>query len=770
MIRDGAGNLYGTTLVGGAPCYLGSPDCGTVFKVDPTGKETVLYAFTVTSQAFPMAALILDAEGNLYGTAAGAGYGVPVLVGAVFEVLGAAPVKPVVIVVPGAGASTLTNDTIGVDQWLSCDSILSLHNGLADPLGSLASLQYDVKGNTAVVLSPTQILMQSDSISNIGRPATQSILQCSNNPSAGVDPSLLVNDVACTTGWLGCAFARGLTTTSVLQTDLVSFSGGTLLQFNDPSHSLLGALMMNGFDPQSWAYDFRRDISSLADDLYTEVKKVSSNYPGRPIVIVAHSEGSIITAAMIAQNPEVYPAFLNKVVSLGAPFLGAIDPYLYAQGWKAFLPFMSTTNTALLGNNWTSVYQLLPQWPFFTPLIPPSPSVSQIVNGQRSVHWPALPRPTVLPDVNNPASVWGEIRALRPQSFPNWYAFIGYGHSSNRQIVQTVSDLVNNLVFSKPCLTLQKSDGDGTVPLYSSQAGSMVSPDKMIYVQEEHAQLPKNGTVINGILNILNGTSAFSVSGLVPESQVPTFDPLNIITINACSPVAISVTDSSGETINSQVSQIQNATYENIADATQIELPWNDVFQVQITGTGNGTFDLVVNGTGGDHAPISYIFRDVPVLQGSQGSVSVGGTTVPTLQYNYAGKNVIDTIPANVTPPTILCTGCYFIVQNLRATFAFNVGYSGGVSAFTYNYRSSSQTVQFVSTVTSAISISGNTATFSGQGTLNGQAGYSFTVNATDGGGPGSGLDTVTVKITGPKAYSYSANATVVGGDVIVHE
>jgi hypothetical protein len=381
-----------------------------------------------------------------------------------------------------------------------------------------------------------------------------------------------------------------------------------------------------------------------------------------------------------------------------------------------------------------------------------------------------LPRPNALPDSSNPKSVWGEISALTPQSFPNWYAFIGYGHSSNRQIVQTVSDLVNNLIFSKPCSTLQKSDGDGTIPLFSSEAGSMVSPDNMIFVQEEHAQLPKNGSVINGILNILNGMSALSVSGLIPESQVPTFNPLDIITINACSPVAVSVTDSSGETVNSQVSQIQNATYENIADATQIDLPWNDIFQMQITGTGTGTFDLVVNGTGGQHSPLAYIFRAVPVLQGSQGSVRVGGTTVPTLRYNYAGKNVIDTIPANSTPPTILCTGCYFIVQNLRATFAFNVGYAGGVSTFSYNYRSSSQTVQFASTVTSAIALSGNTATFSGQGTLNGQAGYSFTVIAKDGGGPGSGLDYVALTITGPNGYSYSVAATVIGGDIVVHQ
>jgi uncharacterized repeat protein (TIGR03803 family) len=70
LIRDAAGNLYGTTAQGGnSGCYLG---CGTVFKVDTTGKETVLHAFCsasgCTDGATPYAGLVQDAAGNLYGT------------------------------------------------------------------------------------------------------------------------------------------------------------------------------------------------------------------------------------------------------------------------------------------------------------------------------------------------------------------------------------------------------------------------------------------------------------------------------------------------------------------------------------------------------------------------------------------------------------------------------------------------------------------------------------------------------------------------------
>ena len=62
-VLDAAGNLYGTTGAGG------TFDAGTIFRLDPSGAETVLYSFTGgTDGASPLAGLIMDAEGNFYGT------------------------------------------------------------------------------------------------------------------------------------------------------------------------------------------------------------------------------------------------------------------------------------------------------------------------------------------------------------------------------------------------------------------------------------------------------------------------------------------------------------------------------------------------------------------------------------------------------------------------------------------------------------------------------------------------------------------------------
>jgi uncharacterized repeat protein (TIGR03803 family) len=71
LIRDAQGNLYGTTRAGGANC-LGGFTCGTVFKINAAGKQTVLYSFAGGNDgASPLAALVRDKAGNLYGTTVG---------------------------------------------------------------------------------------------------------------------------------------------------------------------------------------------------------------------------------------------------------------------------------------------------------------------------------------------------------------------------------------------------------------------------------------------------------------------------------------------------------------------------------------------------------------------------------------------------------------------------------------------------------------------------------------------------------------------------
>jgi uncharacterized repeat protein (TIGR03803 family) len=69
LTMDKAGSLYGTTFY-----FNGEGGDGAVFKVDTAGKFTLLHQFTGSPDgANPESRLLIDKEGNLYGTTAGGG-------------------------------------------------------------------------------------------------------------------------------------------------------------------------------------------------------------------------------------------------------------------------------------------------------------------------------------------------------------------------------------------------------------------------------------------------------------------------------------------------------------------------------------------------------------------------------------------------------------------------------------------------------------------------------------------------------------------------
>jgi uncharacterized repeat protein (TIGR03803 family) len=92
LIFDSAGNLYGTTFIGGAfpNCFGNGFGCGTVFELAPaadgTWTEKILHNFggNSTDGCCPDSALIFDSSGNLYGTTV---YGGTTGVGTAFELV-----------------------------------------------------------------------------------------------------------------------------------------------------------------------------------------------------------------------------------------------------------------------------------------------------------------------------------------------------------------------------------------------------------------------------------------------------------------------------------------------------------------------------------------------------------------------------------------------------------------------------------------------------------------------------------------------------------
>ena len=75
LVMDSAGNLYGSTIVGGPNNADGcNGGCGTIFEFSAKGKFSTLYSFTGGSDGCYPSDLTIDKSGNLYGTTGLGGY------------------------------------------------------------------------------------------------------------------------------------------------------------------------------------------------------------------------------------------------------------------------------------------------------------------------------------------------------------------------------------------------------------------------------------------------------------------------------------------------------------------------------------------------------------------------------------------------------------------------------------------------------------------------------------------------------------------------
>jgi len=193
LIADGAGNFYGTTQFGGVGAPYGR---GTVFELSPDGNggwtETVLYAFTGGADGGePVSPVMFDSQGNLYGTAQNGGahnYGV------VFKLTPTGKTWTETALYSFAGGSDGENPTAG----LIMDSQGNLY-GTSDlcafelsPSGGNWTLQviYELGGGThaALTMDPAGNLFGVNSLSYA--------FEISPNGSGGWKPATVIHTFA----------------------------------------------------------------------------------------------------------------------------------------------------------------------------------------------------------------------------------------------------------------------------------------------------------------------------------------------------------------------------------------------------------------------------------------------------------------------------------------------------------------------------------------------------------------------------------------------
>jgi hypothetical protein len=118
--------------------------------------------------------------------------------------------------------------------------------------------------------------------------------------------------------------------------------------------------------------------------------------------------------------------------------------------------------------------------------------------------------------------------------------------------------------------------------------------------------------------------------------------------------------------------------------------------------------------------------------------------------------------------------GGWIAIGTGRTSFGFNaIPIAGGGFRGQFQLRSNNGKSRFHGNVVSSLSGSGNTATWSGTGSWNGQAGYTYTISVVDNGSSGSKKgDTISITITSPASvvvYSTGGPQALKGGNITVH-
>ncbi len=132
LLVDSQGNVYGTTSAGG------TDNCGTVFEIARgSNKVTTLASFNSTNGVEPTGSLAMDSQGNLYGTTVGGG---PVGSGTVFEL--------------AHGSNTPT--TLASFNGTSGGAAAPWSGVVADGQGNL----YGTTGSTVFELKPSSLTIE----------------------------------------------------------------------------------------------------------------------------------------------------------------------------------------------------------------------------------------------------------------------------------------------------------------------------------------------------------------------------------------------------------------------------------------------------------------------------------------------------------------------------------------------------------------------------------------------------------------------------------
>lgn len=229
-----------------------------------------------------------------------------------------------------------------------------------------------------------------------------------------------------------------------------------------------------GFAVTLHDYDWRLDIAGLGEEFATRLRQCAE----RPVAIVAHSMGGLVSRAALAQPGTSH---VERVVLLGTPNRGAFAPLQALRGTYAVVQ-----NIARLDLRHSSLELAERVWSGFPSLyqmLPGTPADGLDLTDPR--HWPSsspTPRAALLQGAQR-------FHGALPEPDARFAAIAGVA----RKTVTAATRGKDGFVY-----TVTRG-GDGTVPTFSAAPHGM----RAYYTRAAHSDLTRDAKVAAAIIDLL---------------------------------------------------------------------------------------------------------------------------------------------------------------------------------------------------------------------------------------------------------------------------
>ncbi len=445
--------------------------------------------------------------------------------------------------------------------------------------------------------------------------------------------------------------------------------------------------------------------SQTATEPYIEktLRELAASSKSGKVTIVAHSNGGLVTKALINELGDDASDLIDQVILVAVPQLGtpkAIGTLLhgYDAGLPEMYPFVLSPERARdLARNMPMIYQLLPFADYYnspgatvsTPYVTFEDGTATqsfidrygyaITPGELADFLTGAEGRTAptYADKENPAianaALFAEALTTQASISSSWqppqgikfHQIAGIGENTLGSInYKTVKECVNpacaNFQF-RDKLTYEPNeiiDGDGTVVVPSALAMSDTNPNVERWwvnlqeynkftvgpFREKHGNILEVNELRNFILNNLIVKTTTDLPKYI-SATMPEIKQGKRLVFTLHSPVSLSAIDTNGNVASVNGVTIPDADYQRYGEVQVLTMPTGTKFTIVLTGESEGSFTLEMKAFEDDDLIATSAFSAIPSSTSTLANITFTEGSLESasvLQVDYNGDSIVD--------------------------------------------------------------------------------------------------------------------------------